>query len=458
MKYSQRVNSIQSSPIRKLAPFEESAKKRGIKVYHLNIGQPDIKTPEEFFKAVKNFDKKVLEYCPSNGTEDLINSMQKYYSSYKMKFSKDELLVTNGGSEALLFALMAVCDPDDNVLVPEPFYTNYFGFGQSVNVKINPITTKAENGFHLPSKEDIISKINPKTKAIMISNPSNPTGTVYSYNEIRMLSEIALEYNLWIISDEVYREFVYDNQEYTSFGNIPEIEDRVIIIDSISKRYSACGARIGSIASKNKGLIAQILKLCQGRLCVSTLDQVGAAKLYETPISYFKEIIEEYDSKNKGLIAQILKLCQGRLCVSTLDQVGAAKLYETPISYFKEIIEEYEKRRNVLYDELMKVDGVVCEKPSGAFYILAKLPIDDAEDFAIWMLKEFNKNKETVMVCPAQGFYSSEKLGKNEIRLAYILNEKDLTTAAKLLKEGLKEYLSLKIKSFNYKNDELPLS
>ena len=411
MKYSQRVNSIQSSPIRKLAPFEESAKKRGIKVYHLNIGQPDIKTPEEFFKAVKNFDKKVLEYCPSNGTEDLINSMQKYYSSYKMKFSKDELLVTNGGSEALLFALMAVCDPDDNVLVPEPFYTNYFGFGQSVNVKINPITTKAENGFHLPSKEDIISKINPKTKAIMISNPSNPTGTVYSYNEIRMLSEIALEYNLWIISDEVYREFVYDNQEYTSFGNIPEIEDRVIIIDSISKRYSACGARIGSIASKNKGLIDQILKLCQGRLCVSTLDQVGAAKLYETPISYFKEIIEEY-----------------------------------------------EKRRNVLYDELMKVDGVVCEKPSGAFYILAKLPIDDAEDFAIWMLKEFNKNKETVMICPAQGFYSSEKLGKNEIRLAYILNEKDLTTAAKLLKEGLKEYLSLKIKSFNYKNDELPLS
>ena len=411
MKYSQRVNSIQSSPIRKLAPFEESAKKRGIKVYHLNIGQPDIKTPEEFFKAVKNFDKKVLEYCPSNGMEDLINSMQKYYSSYKMKFSKDELLVTNGGSEALLFALMAVCDPDDNVLVPEPFYTNYFGFGQSVNVKINPITTKAENGFHLPSKEDIISKINPKTKAIMISNPSNPTGTVYSYNEIRMLSEIALEYNLWIISDEVYREFVYDNQEYTSFGNIPEIEDRVIIIDSISKRYSACGARIGSIASKNKGLIDQILKLCQGRLCVSTLDQVGAAKLYETPISYFKEIIEEY-----------------------------------------------EKRRNVLYYELMKVDGVVCEKPSGAFYILAKLPVDDAEDFAIWMLKEFNKNKETVMICPAQGFYSSEKLGKNEIRLAYILNEKDLTTAAKLLKEGLKEYLSLKIKSFNYKNDELPLS
>lgn len=411
MKYSQRVNSMQSSPIRKLAPFEESAKKRGIKVYHLNIGQPDIKTPEEFFKAVKNFDKKVLEYCPSNGTEDLINSMQKYYSTYKIKLSKDELLVTNGGSEALLFALMAVCDPDDNVLVPEPFYTNYFGFGQSVNVKINPITTKAENGFHLPSKEDIISKINPKTKAIMISNPSNPTGTVYSYNEIRMLSEIALEYNLWIISDEVYREFVYDNQEYTSFGNIPEIEDRVIIIDSISKRYSACGARIGSIASKNKGLIAQILKLCQGRLCVSTLDQVGAAKLYETPISYFKEIIEEY-----------------------------------------------EKRRNVLYDELMKVDGVVCEKPSGAFYILAKLPIDDAEDFAIWMLKEFNKNKETVMVCPAQGFYSSEKLGKNEIRLAYILNENDLTTAAKLLKEGLKEYLSLKIKSFSYKNDELSLS
>ncbi|MBC5996260.1 pyridoxal phosphate-dependent aminotransferase [Romboutsia ilealis] len=411
MKYSKRVSSMQSSPIRKLASFEESAKKGGVKVYHLNIGQPDIKTPKAFFKAINDFDKQVLEYCSSSGLDDLINSMQKYYNTYNIKFSKDELLVTNGGSEALLFALMAICDPDDNVLVPEPFYTNYFGFGQSINVKINPITTKAENGFHLPSKEDIISKINHNTKAIMISNPSNPSGTVYTYNEIKMLSEIALEYNLWIISDEVYREFVYDNQEYTSFGNIPEIYDRVIIIDSISKRYSACGARIGSIASKNKGFIAQVLKLCQGRLCVSTLDQVGAAKLYETPISYFKEVIAEY-----------------------------------------------EKRRNVLYDELMKVDGVVCEKPSGAFYILAKLPIDDAEDFAIWMLEEFSKNNETVMICPAQGFYATEKLGKNEIRLAYILNEKDLITAAKLLKEGLEEYLSSKIKSFNYKNDELTLN
>lgn len=396
MKCSQRLSSMQSSPIRKLAPFEESAKKQGTKVYYLNIGQPDIKTPEDFFKKIKNFDNEVLEYCPSNGIPDLIEAIQKYYLNYNIEFDKDELLITNGGSEGLLFSIMSVCDAGDNILAPEPFYTNYAGFSQSVNVNINPITTKAEEGFHLPSKEYIVSKINKKTKAILLSNPSNPTGTIYTNAEINMLSEIALENNLWIISDEVYREFVYDNLKYTSFGNIKEVQDRVIIIDSISKRYSACGARVGSIASKNKGLIAQILKLCQGRLCVSTLDQIGAAKLYETPISYFEEIKEEYN-----------------------------------------------KRRNVLYNELMKVKGVICEKPSGAFYILAKLPIENAEDFAIWMLKDFSINNETVMICPAQGFYASQSLGQDEIRLAYVLNEKDLTKAAKLLKQGLEQYLKM---------------
>ncbi|WP_195939622.1 pyridoxal phosphate-dependent aminotransferase [Romboutsia sp. 1001713B170131_170501_G6] len=400
MKYSQRVSAMQSSPIRKLVPYALDAKSRGIKVYHLNIGQPDIKTPKGFFEAVKNFDSNVLEYAVSNGIPELIKSLQDYYTTYDIHFDNDEILITNGGSEALLFTLMAICDPGDNVIVPEPFYTNYNGFSQCINVKVNPITTKAEEGFHLPPKEEIISKINSKTKGILLSNPGNPTGTVYTKEEIDMIGKIAIENNLWIIADEVYREFVYDGLSYTSFGNVKEIEDRVVIIDSVSKRYSACGARIGSIASKNKGLIAQILKLCQGRLCVPTLEQVGSVELYKTPTSYFKEVNEEY-----------------------------------------------RRRRDVLYNELMKVNGVVCKKPTGAFYIVAKLPVENAEDFVIWMLKDFNKDNETVMVCPAEGFYSTEGLGRDEIRLAYILNEDDLLKAASILKEGLEKYVKLNKKA-----------
>lgn len=396
MKYSGRVTSMQASPIRKLVPYALEAKSKGIKVYHLNIGQPDIKTPKGFFDAVKSFDDEVLEYAVSPGIPQLINAMQDYYSTYNIHYDEDEILITNGGSEALLFTMMAVCDPGDNLIVAEPFYTNYNGFGQCVNVEVNPITTTAEKGFHLPSKEELLSKINPKTKGILLSNPGNPTGTVYTKQEVHMIAEIAKENDLWIIADEVYREFVYEGLEYTSFGNLPEVSDRVIIIDSVSKRYSACGARIGSIASKNKELIAQILKLCQGRLCVATLEQLGAVELYKTPISYFKEVNEEY-----------------------------------------------RRRRDVLYNELMKVEGVVCKKPTGAFYIVAKLPVENAEDFVIWMLKEFNRDNETVMACPAEGFYATEGLGRDEIRLAYILNENDLEKAAKLLKEGLEEYVAL---------------
>ena len=399
MRYSERIAAMQSSPIRKLAPIASSAKAKGIKIYHLNIGQPDIKTPKVFFEAVKNFNNEVLEYAVSPGLPELISSLQQYYTTYNMDFESDEILVTNGGSEALLFALMATCDPKDNILVPEPFYSNYNGFSQSINVNITPITTKAEEGFHLPSKEKIQSLITSKTKAILISNPGNPTGTVYTKKELYMISEIAKENDLWIISDEVYREFVYDGLEYTSFGNIKEVEDRVIIIDSVSKRYSACGARIGSIASKDKTLIAEILKLCQGRLCVSTLDQVGSVELYNTPSSYFTEVNNEY--KN---------------------------------------------RRDVLYNELIKVKGVICKKPAGAFYIVAKLPIENAEDFVIWMLTDFNKDGETVMACPAEDFYATPGLGRDEIRLAYVLKEDDLHKAAIILKEGLEKYLELKNK------------
>ena len=397
MRYSERITTMQSSPIRKLAPIASSAKAKGIKIYHLNIGQPDIKTPKVFFEAVKNFNNEVLEYAVSPGLPELISSLQQYYTTYNMDFESDEILVTNGGSEALLFALMATCDPKDNILVPEPFYSNYNGFSQSINVNITPITTKAEEGFHLPSKEKIQSLITSKTRAILISNPGNPTGTVYTKKELYMISEIAKENNLWIIADEVYREFVYDGLEYTSFGNIKEVEDRVIIIDSVSKRYSACGARIGSIASKDKTLIAEILKLCQGRLCVSTLDQVGSVELYNTPSSYFTEVNNEY--KN---------------------------------------------RRDVLYNELIKVKGVICKKPAGAFYIVAKLPIENAEDFVIWMLTDFNKDGETVMACPAEDFYATPGLGRDEIRLAYVLKEDDLHKAAIILKEGLEKYLELK--------------
>ncbi|MDU3336124.1 pyridoxal phosphate-dependent aminotransferase [Paraclostridium bifermentans] len=397
MYFSNRVISMQSSPIRKLVPYATSAKEKGIKVYHLNIGQPDIKTPKGFFDAVNTFNSDVLEYAVSQGLPELIDAMIDYYATYDMNFEKDEILITNGGSEALLFSMMAICDPGDNILVPEPFYTNYNGFSSCVNVFVRPITTHPENGFHLPNKEEICSKIDKNTKAILISNPGNPTGTVYTKEEVHMLADIAKENNLWIIADEVYREFVYDNLDYISFGNIEEIKDRVIIVDSVSKRYSACGARIGSLACKNKEFIAQVLKLCQGRLCVSTLDQIGSIELYKTPNTYFKKVNEEY-----------------------------------------------EKRRDVLYSELMKVEGVICKKPTGAFYILAKLPIENAEDFVIWMLNEFDVDGETVMACPAEGFYGTEGLGKSEIRLAYILNEHDLKKAANILKEGLEKYMEIK--------------
>jgi aspartate aminotransferase len=395
MKFSSRITDMQASPVRKLVPFATEAKARGTKVYHLNIGQPDIKTPEGFFNAVKNYQEEVLEYALSQGIPELIDSMREYYKTYNMDYDKDEILIMNGGSEALLFAMIATCDPGDNMLAPEPFYTNYNGFGDAVNVGIKPITTKAEDGFHLPSKEEIVSRIDEKTRAILLSNPGNPTGVVYTDKEIQMIADIAKENNLWIIADEVYREFVYDGLEYTSFGNVKEIEDRVLIIDSVSKRYSACGARIGSIASKNKDLMAQILKLCQGRLCVPTLEQVGAVELYKTPVSYFKEVNEEYKS-----------------------------------------------RRDVLYKGLMEIPGVICEKPTGAFYVVAKLPIKDAEKFVIWMLKDFNLDGETVMMSPAEGFYATEGLGKDEVRLAYVLNKEDLAKSMEVLKAGLEKYLA----------------
>jgi len=397
MHLSKRITSMQEYPIRKLVHYALQAKKEGKKVYHLNIGQPDIETPSSFMQSIRDFKEKVIAYSLSQGSPELIEAIIKYYKKYDMSFEQDEILITNGGSEALLFSIIAVADAGDELLIPEPFYTNYNGFSSAVDVNVAAITCRAEDGFHLPTREEIENLIKPRTKAIVLSNPGNPTGVVYTKEEINMIASLAKEYNLFIIADEVYREFVYDNLGYTSFGNIKEIEDRVIIVDSVSKRYSACGARIGSIASKNKELIKQILKLCQGRLCVPTLEQVGATKLYGTPNSYFEEVISEY-----------------------------------------------ENRRNIVHESLNDMPGVLCKKPTGAFYVVAKLPVDNAEDFVIWMLKDFDVDGETVMLAPAEGFYATQGLGRDEVRIAYVLNETDLKKAMNILKIGLEKYAKLK--------------
>ncbi len=393
MKISKRISDMQFSPIRKLTPFAQAAKDSGKKVYHLNIGQPDIETPKEFFDAVKNFDESVLAYSSSHGHPALLESFSHYYKSYNIDFTTDDMLITNGGSEALNFALTCVCDDGDEVLVPEPFYTNYNGFGAAVGVSVVPITTKAENGFKLPKKSFFEEKINSRTKAILLSNPGNPTGAVYTNDEIFMLCDIAKQHDLYIISDEVYREFVYDGLEYLSFAQIPEIEDRVIIIDSISKRYSACGARIGCLASKNKEFMAQAMKLCQGRLCVPIIEQIGAAALANV---------------SKG--------------------------------YMQAAFTEYQKRRDIVYTALCSMDGVVCKKPQGAFYIIAKLPIKNAENFAKWMLTDFSLDNATVMMAPAEGFYATKGLGRDEVRLSYVLKQEELEACMKIFAKGLAAY------------------
>jgi len=395
MKLSKRIQLMQESPVRKLVPIATRVKKEGKKVFHLNIGQPDIETPKEFMKAINNYDSNVISYSFSQGEPVLINSIREYFARDDIHFDEDEILITNGGSEALTFSTIAICDPGDEILVPEPFYTNYNGFTGGVNVSIKPITTLAENGFHLPAKEDIVKLITPKTKAILFSNPGNPTGTIFTQDELEMVAEIAEEHDLYIISDEVYRGFAYDGLKGISMGSIKKARNRVIIIESVSKRYSACGARIGAIASNNKELIKSILKLCQARLCVATLEQIGAAELYK--------LSDDYTSSVK---------------------------------------DEYQARRDIVFETLSKIPGVVCEKPTGAFYVVAKLPVKNAEDFIIWMLEEFEIDGETVMLAPAEDFYATKGLGIDEARIAYVLNTKDMERAMYLLKKALEKYNS----------------
>ena len=394
MYLSKRVQQLKASPIRRLNIYAEEAAKRGIKIHHLNIGQPDIETPRVYFDAIANScDMKTVKYEHSRGTKDLIRKIQAYYERLGVHYEEDEIIITNGGSEAILLSLIAIFDEGDEMLVAEPYYANYNSFYDILNVKRNIVRTCAEDGFHLPSREIIEKSITKKTKGYLFSNPSNPTGVVSAKRELDDIAYLAKKHDFFIISDEVYREFVYGDRKAISFGTYKDIAENVVIIDSISKRFSACGARIGCVISKNKEFMEAIFKECQARLSVPTLEMIGASALYDLPPDYFEATRKEYDN-----------------------------------------------RRKILFEELTKMDGVFMREPEGAFYVLAQLPVQDAEDFAIWLLKDFNIDNETVMFAPAEGFYATEGLGKNEIRMCYVLDSKDLKKAMRILKEGLIKY------------------
>ncbi|MDZ4664340.1 MAG: pyridoxal phosphate-dependent aminotransferase [Bacteroidota bacterium] len=392
-KISSKANTMPSSPIRKLVPFADAAKKRGIKIYHLNIGQPDIETPPTFINAIKNADIKVLEYSHSAGNESYRKKLCNYYAEYNINIDATQVIITCGGSEAISIAMMTCFNPGDEVIIPEPFYANYNGFSTAADVKVKPIRSFIDSGFALPPISEFEKLITPKTKGIMICNPGNPTGYLYSKEELNALRELVLKYDLFLLSDEVYREFCYDGKEYVSVMHLQGIENNVILLDSISKRYSACGARIGAMISKNKEVMAAALKFAQARL---------------SPPSY--------------------------------GQIGAEAALETPKSYFEEVKTEYITRRDFVIDTINKIPGVFCPKPSGAFYCIAKLPIDNADKFCQWLLEDFNYNKETVMLAPATGFYSTPGAGINEVRIAYVLNKTNLKNALACLAEALKVY------------------
>ncbi|MDC1320423.1 pyridoxal phosphate-dependent aminotransferase [Flavobacteriaceae bacterium] len=381
------------SPIRKLVPYAENAKKRGIKVYQLNIGQPDIETPKVALDAVKNNEIKVLAYSRSEGSEKYRTKLCAYYDSKNIVVSANDIIVTSGASEALLFTFGSIMDKDDEIIVPEPFYANYNGFSIANSLKIVPVISKIENNFSLPEIEDFEKLITKKTKAILICNPNNPTGYLYSKNEIKKLVEIVKKHDLFLIADEVYREFTYDGESHYSIMQESSIDQNAIMIDSVSKRYSMCGARIGCVVSKNKKVIETVLKFAQARLSPPTYAQIGSEAALETPEIYFEEI-------NK----------------------------------------KYIQRRNVLISELRKINGLKVASPKGAFYCIVELPIKDANVFAQWMLENFDVNNETIMVAPAEGFYSTKGLGKNQIRIAYVLKEEDLKKSVMILKKALDKY------------------
>ena len=382
-----------ASPIRKLVPFSEAAKKAGKHVYHLNIGQPDIASPKVALDAVRNMDISVLEYSHSAGFESYRIGLANYYEKNGIHLTKDEIIITTGGSEALIFGFMTCFDPGDEVIIPEPFYANYNGFATTAGISVVPVTSSIENGFALPAIADFEKLITPKTKGIVICNPGNPTGYLYSKAELEQLRDLVKEHDLYLFADEVYREFCYDGAQPYSVMNLEGIDQNVILIDSVSKRYSMCGARIGALISKNKEVMAAAMKFAQARLSPPTLAQIASEAALQTPNEYFTEVVDEYV-----------------------------------------------ERRNITVDGLNAIPGVFCPKPKGAFYCIASFPVDSAERFCQWLLEDFEYRGETVMMAPASGFYATPGLGQNEARIAYVLEKESLKKAVKCLEEALKFY------------------
>ncbi|MDY3547763.1 pyridoxal phosphate-dependent aminotransferase [Riemerella anatipestifer] len=396
-KISNRAANMPASPIRKLVPYALAAKQRGTKVYHLNIGQPDIETPETALAELQNIDLKVLEYSLSEGNLEYRKALENYYHSLGFTdLTTDNFIVTNGGSEALNFALSTLCDEGDEIIIPEPYYANYNGFSNHINAKVVAVPSSIKSGFALPSIEEFEKKITDKTRAILICNPGNPTGYLYTKEELKRLAEIALKHDIVVISDEVYREYVYDGEKQTSMLEFPELAENCIIIDSESKRYSMCGVRIGFMVTRSKVIKDAAMKFAQARL---------------SPV--------------------------------LLGQIIAAKAHQNDTAYIQSVREEYTKRRNLLVQLLNEIPGVNCPMPKGAFYCMAELPIDDADKFAQWLLESYSHNNETIMVAPAGGFYSNPELGKKQVRIAYVLKEEDLKRSAELLKDALEKYQSL---------------
>jgi aspartate aminotransferase len=392
LQTSKRGNAMPASPIRKLVPYAEAAKKRGITVYHLNIGQPDIETPKQIRDAIHNADFKILEYTHSAGLESYRKKLAQYYQGVGINVDHNEIIITTGGSEAILFGFMACLDPGDEVIIPEPFYANYNGFAIAAGVNVVPITSHIENGFALPPIEDFEQKITAKTKAIVICNPNNPTGYNYSESEMQKLKEIIVKHNLFLFSDEAYREFTYEGKQFSAM-HLTEVDDNIVLMDTISKRYSACGARIGAFVTKNKQLLDATMKFAQMRLCSPYLEQLAGEAAIDLPADYFNDTKAEYQS-----------------------------------------------RRDLIVKRLNAMEGVFCPNPGGAFYAMAQLPIDDADIFCQWLLEDFSYQNQTVMLAPATGFYGTKGLGMNEVRLAYVLNLDAINNAMDCLEAALKVY------------------
>jgi len=389
---SHRGQLMPASPIRKLVPFAEAAKKRGTKVYHLNIGQPDIETPKMILDAVRNSDFKVLEYSHSAGNESYRKKLVSYYNSVGINVNHNQIIITTGGSEAILFAFMACMDSGDEIIIPEPFYANYNGFAVSAGVNVVPITSQIENGFALPNISEFEQKITPKTKAIVICNPNNPTGYLYTSEEMEALKQLITKHNLYLFSDEAYREFCYDGKQVSAM-HLTDVDDNVVMMDTISKRYSACGGRIGALVTKNQAVLDAVMKFAQARLSPPSFAQIAGEAAIDLPSNYF-------------------------------DTTKA----------------EYQTRRDLIVKRLNEMEGVFCPNPGGAFYAIAKLPIDDSDVFCQWLLENFSHNGTTVMLAPATGFYGTAGLGKQEVRLAYVLNLNDINAAMDCLEEALKQY------------------